>query len=52
MQTLRVWVVATKECKLELREHDHVVECVAWAPETAYPTLNEIKGVEVCMYEL
>nr|XP_054749162.1 platelet-activating factor acetylhydrolase IB subunit beta-like [Lytechinus pictus] len=45
-QTLRVWVVATKECKLELREHDHVVECVAWAPESAYPTLNELKGVE------
>ncbi|XP_071501930.1 lissencephaly-1 homolog [Diadema setosum] len=45
-QTLRVWVVATKECKLELREHDHVVECVAWAPESAYPTLNEVKGVE------
>lgn len=34
-QTVRVWVVGTKECKLELREHDHVVECVAWAPAHA-----------------
>ncbi|XP_071501929.1 lissencephaly-1 homolog isoform X2 [Diadema antillarum] len=50
-QTLRVWVVATKECKLELREHDHVVECVAWAPESAYPTLNEVKGVELNNYD-
>lgn len=35
LQTVRVWVVGTKECKLELREHDHVVECVAWAPAHA-----------------
>lgn len=27
-QTVRVWVVATKECKAELREHEHVVECI------------------------
>lgn len=30
-QTVRVWVVATKECKAELREHEHVVECISWA---------------------
>ena len=24
-----------KDCKAELRDHDHVVECVAWAPEAA-----------------
>ncbi|KAL3170109.1 hypothetical protein MRX96_015171 [Rhipicephalus microplus] len=34
--TVRVWVVGTKECKLELREHDHVVECIAWAPRSAH----------------
>ncbi|KAL3170107.1 hypothetical protein MRX96_015170 [Rhipicephalus microplus] len=33
---VRVRVVGTKECKLELREHDHVVECFAWAPESAH----------------
>ncbi|KAH7956023.1 hypothetical protein HPB52_005687 [Rhipicephalus sanguineus] len=38
--TVRVWVVGTKECKLELREHDHVVECIAWAPESAHPHLG------------
>ncbi len=46
-QTVRVWVVATKECKLELREHDHVVECINWAPENAHTTINEAIGAEV-----
>ncbi len=41
MQTVRVWSVATKECKAELREHDHVVECIAWAPETALAAVRE-----------
>jgi len=33
-QTIRVWVESTKECR-ELREHENVVECIAWAPESA-----------------
>lgn len=48
-QTVRVWVVASKECKAELREHEHVVECIAWAPESAHPTILEATGSEVCM---
>ncbi|KAL3170134.1 hypothetical protein MRX96_015191 [Rhipicephalus microplus] len=40
IKAVRVWVVGTKECKLELREHDHVVECIAWAPESAHPHLG------------
>lgn len=46
-QTLRVWVVATGECKAELREHEHVVECLAWAPEATCPAINEAAGVDV-----
>lgn len=46
-QTVRVWVVASKECKAELREHEHVVECVAWAPENAHSTILEATGSEV-----
>ncbi|KAL3170135.1 hypothetical protein MRX96_015192 [Rhipicephalus microplus] len=38
--TVRVRMVGTKECKLELREQDHVVECIAWAPESAHPHLG------------
>jgi len=40
-QTVRVWSLQTKDCKLELRDHDHVVECVAWAPESAAGAVNE-----------
>ncbi|GFS10919.1 lissencephaly-1 homolog [Elysia marginata] len=45
-QTVRVWVTATKECKAELREHEHVVECIAWAPDSAQPAINEAAGTE------
>lgn len=47
-QTVRVWVVASKECKAELREHEHVVECISWAPDSAHPTILEATGSEVC----
>lgn len=50
-QTVRVWVIGTKECKLELREHDHVVECIAWAPESAAAAINEAAGVDVSISE-
>jgi len=40
-QTLRVWQASGKDCKAELRDHDHVVECVAWAPEAATQAINE-----------
>uniref|UniRef100_A0A3P8QLL8 PAC1-like LisH-like dimerisation domain-containing protein n=1 Tax=Astatotilapia calliptera TaxID=8154 RepID=A0A3P8QLL8_ASTCA len=46
-QTVRVWVVASKECKAELREHEHVVECISWAPESAYSTILDATGSEV-----
>ena len=48
LQTIRVWVVATKECKCDLRDHEHVVEDVAWAPESANPFVAEAAGIEVC----
>lgn len=45
-QTVRVWSVANKECRSELRSHEHVVECVAWAPECAAASINEAAGVD------
>ena len=30
-----------KDVKMEMRDHDHVVECVAWAPEAATQAINE-----------
>ena len=46
-QTVRVWVVSTGECKTELCEHEHVVECVTWVPDTAATFVNEAAGNEV-----
>ena len=48
---VRVWVMQTGECKAELREHDHVVECVAWAPESAVPNICAAAEIEVSIKE-
>ncbi|KHN74064.1 Lissencephaly-1 -like protein [Toxocara canis] len=40
-QTVRVWNTSSKECKLTISEHDHVVECIAWAPEKAMAAIKE-----------
>ena len=34
-------MIAGKDLKVEMRDHDHVVECVAWAPEAATQAINE-----------
>ncbi len=46
-QSIRIWAVASKECKAELNDHDHVVECIAWAPENSHQLINESVGNEV-----
>jgi len=40
-QTIRIWATGTRECRGELRDHDHVVECIAWAPESAAEPICE-----------
>lgn len=32
--------------QVELRGHDHVVECIAWAPESAFSAVNEAAGAD------
>lgn len=44
--SVRVWCINSKESKIELREHDHTVECIAWAPETANAAINEAAGAD------
>ena len=34
-------IILGKDVKVEMRDHDHVVECVAWAPEIATQAVNE-----------
>lgn len=48
VQRILVWVASTKECKVELRGHEHVVECISWAPDVALPHVAEACGMEVC----
>ncbi|XP_033222303.1 lissencephaly-1 homolog isoform X2 [Belonocnema kinseyi] len=45
-QTVRIWSVANKETKVELRDHDHVVECIAWAPDCARAPINAAAGAD------
>ena len=45
-QTIRIWVVTSKECKLELKGHENVIECIAWAPSQANSIINEACGID------
>lgn len=40
-------MASTKECKAELIGHEHVVECVSWAPDVAVPHIAESAGMQV-----
>ncbi len=49
-QTVRIWTMSGGDSKVEprqLAEHEHVVECIAWAPETAFSNINEAAGGDV-----
>lgn len=32
--------------KVELRDHDHTVECIAWAPDSSASAINEAAGTD------
>lgn len=39
--------MGTSEHKVVLRDHDHTVECIAWAPESALASVCEAAGADV-----
>jgi len=41
-QVVRTWDPSRGELKLEMPGHDHVVECLAWAPVEAYTRIREL----------
>ncbi|KAF5380970.1 hypothetical protein D9615_004094 [Tricholomella constricta] len=43
--TVRIWDAQTGESKLELRDHEHDVEVVAFAPIAAYAAIRELSGI-------
>lgn len=40
-------MVASKECKCDFHDHEHVIEDINWAPESAHHVINEAAGMEV-----
>ncbi|ETN82836.1 WD domain, G-beta repeat protein [Necator americanus] len=43
-QSIIVWALQSKSVKATLREHEHVVECVEWAPDTALAPIRTEAG--------
>ncbi|XP_054977098.1 platelet-activating factor acetylhydrolase IB subunit beta-like [Sorex araneus] len=44
--TVRIWDANSMQCRNELREHEHVVECISWVPINAHSSILEATGVE------
>ncbi|KAL7747761.1 Lissencephaly-1 [Sorochytrium milnesiophthora] len=44
-QTARVWNYASGDTRVELRGHDHVVECVRFVPTSTYPLIRELCNI-------
>jgi len=43
-------VIATKECKVELSDHDHVVETIAWSTKKSIQSINDATGNDVSFF--
>ena len=44
-QTARIWNPENGDSKVEMRGHDHVIECCAFAPISAYAAIRELGGL-------
>lgn len=40
-------IMGTSENKTILKDHDHTVECIAWAPEASFSAVCESAGTDV-----
>jgi platelet-activating factor acetylhydrolase IB subunit alpha len=47
IQSSRIWDFSSGETKMDLRGHEHVVECVTFAPVISYPAIRELAGIKV-----
>ncbi len=47
VQTVRLWAMKTGTCVHDLREHEHVVECVAFSLPTTDAVLNAFSRVQI-----
>ena len=46
-QTVRLWDAESGESRTEFHGHEHVVECVAFAPTSAYDAIRSLSGIQV-----
>ncbi|WFD00544.1 Lissencephaly-1 [Malassezia yamatoensis] len=46
-QTVRLWDAESGESRTEFHGHEHVVECVAFAPTCAYDAIRSLAGIQV-----
>ncbi|KAJ1507920.1 hypothetical protein HMI55_000587 [Coelomomyces lativittatus] len=47
-KTAGLWSISsTIECKQEFLGHDHVIECIAFAPSTSTPFIQELSAKEL-----
>ena len=46
-QTIRIWDASSSEARHTLRGHEHVVECVAFAPVSAYNAIQTLMAVRL-----
>lgn len=44
--SVKIWDLQKKEIRADFREHDNVVECIAWAPEEAYPNIIKAANID------
>lgn len=54
IQTILVWnasagdhIIGSTEQRTVLKDHDHTVECISWAPESAFASVCEAAGSDV-----
>lgn len=58
-QTILVWnanvgdhIIGSAEHRTILKDHDHTVECISWAPESAFSSICEAAGSDVSQSSL
>lgn len=44
--TVRIWSYSSGDVKFDLREHNHVVECISWAPDAVLAAIRVLTGAD------
>jgi len=44
--SIKIWDIQKKDIKLDLRDHDNVVECIEWAPEESEASIAKSSNID------